>query len=1077
MKYFIKSFMLIAAAALAFSSCNKEVEPQQNVSSTGTHAVNFTAIIGDQSKTTMTEGEDAATFEWSKNDEDRFIVYENNRPSIADETTGVIEGDIMKLTATFEDGATAPFTYTATLNGEVSASQTLYDGKYDESSDVLVAEPITAQTTSEVFTFKFKRVVALNKMTLKGFVDDKIVSKVVVKSDKDIVGYYDLANNKWATPVDGSPSTDIIIDGGKDEGVLVDGGIAVVYFNCVPVNDSQFTINVTTDKGEYTKTFSKKIALLEGKLNRFNVALEKKQKAEGYVKVTEEPSDWSGEYLLVYESSATEGRCWTGVDAASCFAEATIENGVISTKPDDAVTVTIASMDGGYSIKVNEGVNEGKYIYGKSGSNSIQFGSDAVANEITITDGLATILSNSTSFRYNSQSGNDRFRYYKTATTGTNYICPALYKLAGEPAPAKTLTSIAVSGTPAELWKGDEFNHNGITVTATWIDGSETDVTSSCGFTGYDMSTAGQQTVTVTYKDKTCTYNIEVKTIANTEATAYTVTDAKALIDDGKDLNSEVYVKGKVSRVDKYNDQFKSITYWLDDNTFEVYGGLAKEGEEFTSIDDIKVGADVVVKGKIKKFNSTYELDQNNHLVSYTAPAAPKTTATISLSGNITSLQTDSQDNVVTITYNGDGELSAESSDTGVATVSLEGTTLTVTPVGVGSTTVTVSAPETDNYTSVTKSYTLNVSAPVQPASLPFEFDGGRADIAKTDGMSHSGLGTDYSDSPKLKFDSTGDNVVINFNEAAKKVTYTIKGNSTSGSYAFDVMESADGDNYSMVHSHTSITDAASYTDNLASTSRFVKFVYTTKDKGNVALGNIKITTASVSEYTLTINSADNGSIRATVDNEEVMSGAKIEEGKTVTITATPADSGHEFDSWSVTGATVGTSSTETFTMTGNVTVGATFKEKQGGGTSTYTKVTAGPSDWSGTYVIAYVNGTSAFVYNGTDSGANNGVSATITSNSITGSDFVEIEIAAMNGGYSLKIVGGTNNGKYLSGGTKNGTTFGTTAVANSISLNTDGTVKINNNTTTSFQFNSNSDQQRFRYFTSSQKGVTLFKK
>lgn len=140
---------------------------------------------------------------------------------------------------------------------------------------------------------------------------------------------------------------------------------------------------------------------------------------------------------------------------------------------------------------------------------------------------------------------------------------------------------------------------------------------------------------------------------------------------------------------------------------------------------------------------------------------------------------------------------------------------------------------------------TITVNDPT-PASLPFSFDGGQSDIESTKGMAQNGLGSDYSASPKLKFDTQGDNVIINFNEAAKKVTYTIKGNSTSGIYAFDVMESADGISYTTVHSHTSITDATSYTDNLASASRFVKFVYTTKANGNVALGKISIVAASV---------------------------------------------------------------------------------------------------------------------------------------------------------------------------------------------------------------------------------------
>ncbi len=154
-----------------------------------------------------------------------------------------------------------------------------------------------------------------------------------------------------------------------------------------------------------------------------------------------------------------------------------------------------------------------------------------------------------------------------------------------------------------------------------------------------------------------------------------------------------------------------------------------------------------------------------------------------------------------------------------------------------------------------------------------------------------------------------------------------------------------------------------------------------------------------------------------------------------------------------------------------------TTKEEQGddAAETSYVKVTATPSDWSGTYLIVYESGATAYVYNGTDSGSKNYVSATISDNQIARSsavDAVAVQIAKSGSGYSIKVP----NGKYISGETSNGTTFNTSAVANTITLNTDGTVKINNNTTTSFQFNSASDQMRFRYFKSAQKSVYLYK-
>lgn len=78
-----------------------------------------------------------------------------------------------------------------------------------------------------------------------------------------------------------------------------------------------------------------------------------------------------------------------------------------------------------------------------------------------------------------------------------------------------------------------------------------------------------------------------------------------------------------------------------------------------------------------------------------------------------------------------------------------------------------------------------------------------------------------------------------------------------------------------------------------------------------------------VTKYDVVCATVANGTISA--------SPVRAAEGATVTLTATP-DSGYEFDSWNVTGATVAdaTSATTTFTMpAANVNVSATFKEKE----------------------------------------------------------------------------------------------------------------------------------------------------
>lgn len=114
----------------------------------------------------------------------------------------------------------------------------------------------------------------------------------------------------------------------------------------------------------------------------------------------------------------------------------------------------------------------------------------------------------------------------------------------------------------------------------------------------------------------------EIVDITNTAETAYTIAKAKELIDAGKGLSERVYVKGTVSQASKSLDAtYGSLSYYISDdgktgNELQVYGGLSFEGKKFTSVDDIKVGDVVVVYGKLKKFNTTYELDANNTLIS-----------------------------------------------------------------------------------------------------------------------------------------------------------------------------------------------------------------------------------------------------------------------------------------------------------------------------------------------------------------------------------------------------------------------------------------------------------------------------
>lgn len=116
----------------------------------------------------------------------------------------------------------------------------------------------------------------------------------------------------------------------------------------------------------------------------------------------------------------------------------------------------------------------------------------------------------------------------------------------------------------------------------------------------------------------------------------YSVATALRLIDEngwtGNDNVSEtVYVKGIVSTgIDEedFNPElYGNATYKIsDDGTtaseLEVYRGYYLGGVKFTSLDQLKVGDEVIVKGELTKFYDTYELTQGSELYSHNGQTA-----------------------------------------------------------------------------------------------------------------------------------------------------------------------------------------------------------------------------------------------------------------------------------------------------------------------------------------------------------------------------------------------------------------------------------------------------------------------
>lgn len=511
----------------------------------------------------------------------------------------------------------------------------------------------------------------------------------------------------------------------------------------------------------------------------------------------------------------------------------------------------------------------------------------------------------------------------------------------------------------------------------------------------------------------TATYTIVDFEHAGTEQDPYTVADARNAIDASVGV-TEVYATGIVSSiVTAYNSTYGNITFdIIDEGSDATLRAYRCTGDDAANVQE---GDEVVVSGNLTKYNSTYEFAEGCTLISLTHPTSTdpviNAKATLNLAYDATSGE---------IAYTIENPVEG----TALSATLQEGIDwITDITVGGESVTFTTTANESDadRTANITLSYegaedvTVTVTQAhyvADFATLSFEFDGGKADIENTAGLTQSGLGGDYGSSPKLKFDNTDDYLILKFNERPGVLTFDIKGNSFSGG-TFTVQTSEDGEEYTDVATYSTLGDTETKTiSNLGENVRYIKWIYTNKSNGNVALGNINLAkygTIVLEDYTLTIDDPANATITATYGEEVLTNGedADVTEGTEVSVVVTPAE-GYVFESITIAGEgeeqTITPSESNgvyTFTMPAyDVTISATITEYVAPVLANYTLATSITSGKR--YVIA--SGTEGSVKVMGDQAGNNrpAVDATITDGVLAVSDEYEFVIESATNGYTI---------------------------------------------------------------------------
>lgn len=684
MKHSVMSFLAIVATLSSFISCQKEIEtPKDDI--TSSHTVSFVADA-PRTKTNATVDGNKVNYSWTKGDEDKFKVYEivDGQPTQASMVMATLKDGLMEISATFGGEKISGASYQAVFNTEVKTTQTNNDETgYDQDSDVLVSEVVSDPNNdfNNGIALKFKRLVAVNKATLKNLEKGAYVTHTIIETTdkKDLAGKYSNTTDSF-----GDCKSKISVE--TLHGIT--GGTAPVNFITLPVADTKLKVTaVTIDDNNnfvavYEKTFSKGISLTQGNLTSFGVLMSEKTgetidlSKDETTTATEKELTWDRAPLvhvmvLRDEKGTAANNYYPGVSNYS------------STRFYKNSTLAITPMN---SLSISE------IVFTAASENY----ANILANS-TWTN--ATASASGTTVSIIPTDGSKEVSAIISATTGHKSI-EIIY---GQPK-AREKHSVIISSdvkngtitaTPTTAYAGEN-----ITLTATPDGGyilSEWNVTTATG-----NITVTDNAFVMPDEDVTVSAVFTEKGEVNDGSLErpYTAAEAIAAIDANTDLTGK-YVKGIVTEVVSHNPSYGSMVYNIKsgEKTLKIFNGYDFGHTKFLGTDDLKVDDEVIVFGNLLKYKTTYELDTDNYLISINgetqiyrglAVSEPKTAFnvgdTFELGGKVLQVWRGKEDVDVTASANISGyDMSTEGKQTVTVTVGNESVTYVINVRAAGS--------------------------------------------------------------------------------------------------------------------------------------------------------------------------------------------------------------------------------------------------------------------------------------------------------------------------------------------------------------------------------------------------------
>lgn len=438
MRKIFKSFMLVAAAAMAFASCQKEekVAPETISATLTMHAdIEATKTYLGEENTVFWGTDEAVTLYVGSGETAKFFdsasTDANDGKASASFTfamEGVTEADSYALGGIYPASAAEginnndnPKSYKVAL----SATQNQGDGNYDPSAYIMVLKPEIVDVLPTEYTASFRRATALNKVTLTNVAEDITSVEITVPAEKYLAGrrYFDLTTGESGEVYESGTQTNVV----KVNGDFKSGSFDVWFcsWGVELVEGEALTVKMASANNTYTRTITARaegIKFVEGDLNTLTINM-KEADVEAISTIT-------GDYLIASKTSSgwflmtpTNGSSYytatgnvsssSAVTCADFYDVADVENYVWK----------VAKYDNGYSI---QSVYTNKYVAYSGSSNQAYANaelSDAVKMDIQLNGQDAVIESMNVSGRklqYN--AGSPRFAFYGTAQTSVYLI-------------------------------------------------------------------------------------------------------------------------------------------------------------------------------------------------------------------------------------------------------------------------------------------------------------------------------------------------------------------------------------------------------------------------------------------------------------------------------------------------------------------------------------------------------------------------------------------------------------------------------------------------------------------------------